>query len=96
MWLGFVSSLLTFGSVVVGAWLNLRSNKRIHALASHTVDLVNSQHDDLVARTDQLVGALQDADVAVPRNGKGGTADLSGLTAAKLAETTPSEGDTPA
>ena len=93
-WLAFSGSLLTFGSVVIGAWLNLRSNRKIHALASHTVELVNSQHDDLVARTDQLVGALQDADVDVPRNGKGG-ADASGLVPAKLAATTPHEGDSP-
>ena len=72
MTLQFFGSLLTFGSVVITAYLNLRSNEKTHQLVSHTADMVNSQHDDLVARTDQLVGALQEASIAVPANGKGG------------------------
>jgi hypothetical protein len=48
--------------VVVGAWLNLRKTNQVHGL-------VNAQHDDLVNRTDQLTGALQDAGVTVPPHG---------------------------
>jgi CHASE3 domain sensor protein len=64
-WLTFAGSALTFVGVIVGAYVNLRKTREVHSL-------VNSQHDDLVARTDQLTGALQDAGVRVPRNGTGG------------------------
>jgi hypothetical protein len=61
---GIVTAALSFAAAALGAW-NSRKIKGVHTL-------VNSQHDDLVNRQDQLTTALQDANVAVPPNGKGG------------------------
>jgi hypothetical protein len=62
----FVSSILTFASVVIGAWLNLRSTRGVHSL-------VNQQHQDLVVRNSTLVKALSDADVKLPNPHEGTT-----------------------
>jgi hypothetical protein len=59
-----VGSILTFASVVIGAWLNLRSTKGVHSL-------VNQQHQDLVTRNTSLVKALNAADVKIPNPEEG-------------------------
>jgi hypothetical protein len=61
-----VGSILTFASVVIGAWLNLRSTRGVHSL-------VNKQHQDLVVRNSALVKALTDADVKLPNPHEGTT-----------------------
>jgi hypothetical protein len=63
---GLVGSFLTFASVLIGAWLNLRSTKGVHSL-------VNQQHQDLVVRNTSLVKALTDADVKLPNPQEGTT-----------------------
>jgi hypothetical protein len=60
----FVGSVLTFVSVVIGAWLNLRKTGEVHSI-------VNSQHEDLVKRNSNLVNALKEADVNIPPQEEG-------------------------
>ena len=63
--LGLLSNLINFEA-------NRRQYNSLHNQGAITRELVNGQHSDVVARVDQLTGALQAADVAVPPNGKGG------------------------
>jgi hypothetical protein len=77
--IGFIAVVLGFLSNVLSFENNRRQFKEMRIQgrmlvrkAIETHDLVNSNHDDMVARVDQLTGALTDADVPVPANGKGG------------------------
>lgn len=69
--LGFISNLLSFET-------NRRQFQRLVIKADATHELVNSQHDNIVARVDQLTNTLVEADVPVPSNGKGGVIIASG------------------
>jgi hypothetical protein len=62
-WIQLAGFLVTLVTVILG-YLSTRGKVR----QVHT--LVNSQHDDLVQRTDQLTDSLLNAGVAVPDNPK--------------------------
>ena len=57
--LGFLSSLLGYLSTRLKI-------KAVDGKVDHVGHLVNSQHDDLVNRVNQLTGTLNDANMDVP------------------------------
>jgi hypothetical protein len=61
---GLLTAGLSFAAATLGVW----NNRRIDTVHK----LVNQNHQDEVARVDQLTSALTKADVPVPPNGKGG------------------------
>jgi hypothetical protein len=65
-----ITTIIAAVLALVTAVIGLLNNKRIGTVHS----LVNTQHDDLVTRGDQLTKALTDANIAVPDKPEGNNA----------------------